>query len=85
MNEKISEIRRLQTELNRREDEGADDIENLKSSITTLEKENASLKVGIMCFRRCMLFDKFPYPLPKKIIFLLSLYWILNDSNGYLV
>ncbi|XP_048334962.2 golgin candidate 4 isoform X1 [Ziziphus jujuba] len=44
LNEKISEIRRLQTELNRREDEGADDIENLKSSITTLEKENASLK-----------------------------------------
>ena len=47
LNEKISEIRRLQLELNRRNDDGVDNIlENFKISMATLEKENASLKVG---------------------------------------
>ncbi|PON32694.1 Golgin candidate [Parasponia andersonii] len=46
LNEKISAVKRLQMELNRREDEGADAIvENLKRSIATLEKENARLKM----------------------------------------
>ncbi|XP_062090555.1 golgin candidate 4-like isoform X1 [Humulus lupulus] len=46
LNEKISVVKRLQMELNRREAEGANDIvENLKRSIATLEKENASLKM----------------------------------------
>lgn len=52
LNEKISAVERLQMELHRREDEGADAIvENLKRSIATLETENASLKVGsnILC------------------------------------
>lgn len=46
LNENLSAIKRLQTELNRREEEGAEDIlENLKTSIAILEKENATLKV----------------------------------------
>ncbi|XP_022770506.1 golgin candidate 4-like isoform X2 [Durio zibethinus] len=46
LNEKIIEIRRLQMELNRREDESADDtLENLKRVIATLEKENTHLKM----------------------------------------
>ncbi|OMP06255.1 putative Structural maintenance of chromosome 1 protein [Corchorus capsularis] len=46
LNEKIIEIRRLQMELNRQEDKGADDtLENLKRVIATLEKENARLKM----------------------------------------
>ncbi|XVF22464.1 hypothetical protein REPUB_Repub12eG0175000 [Reevesia pubescens] len=46
LNEKIIEIRRLQMELNRREDESADDtLENLKRVIATLEKENTLLKM----------------------------------------
>lgn len=56
LNEKIFEIRRLQMELNRREDDGIDGLENFKRSIATLEKENASLKVGILCFIHCILF-----------------------------
>lgn len=47
LNEKVSEVRRLQMELNRRNDDGVDDIiENFKRSVATLEKENARLKVG---------------------------------------
>ncbi|KAK9279991.1 hypothetical protein L1049_013675 [Liquidambar formosana] len=46
LNEKISEIRRLQMELSRREDEDADDVvESLRRVIATLEKENTSLKM----------------------------------------
>ncbi|PON56774.1 Golgin candidate [Trema orientale] len=46
LNEKISAVKRLQMELNRREDEGADAVmENMKRSIATLEKENARLKM----------------------------------------
>ncbi|XP_010261412.1 PREDICTED: golgin candidate 4 [Nelumbo nucifera] len=48
LNEKISEIRRLQLELRRRDEEEAaadDSVEGLKKTITTLEKENATLKV----------------------------------------
>lgn len=47
MSEKLSEINRLQLELNRREDEDADDIsETLKGAVATLEMENNNLKVG---------------------------------------
>lgn len=50
LGEKISEIQRLQMELNRREDEGTDDVlESLKRVIASLEKENSSLKVGSLC------------------------------------
>lgn len=45
LNEKISAVRRLQMELSRREDEGDDIVENLKKSIASLERENASLKM----------------------------------------
>lgn len=48
LNEKISAVRRLQMELNRRDDEGDDILENLKKSIAALERENASLKVSII-------------------------------------
>lgn len=47
MDEKLSELRRLQVELNRREDEDADDnLESLRSKMATLEKENTNLKMG---------------------------------------
>ncbi|XP_050237693.1 golgin candidate 4 [Mercurialis annua] len=46
LNDKISEIRRLQMELSKREDEDADDsVKGLKKIIATLEKENTSLKI----------------------------------------
>ncbi|XP_044502757.1 golgin candidate 4-like isoform X2 [Mangifera indica] len=46
MSEKLSEINRLQLELNRREDEDADDIsEKLKGVVATLEMENDNLKM----------------------------------------
>ena len=45
LNDKTSEISRLQMELNRREDVNA---ENFKRLIATLEKENNSLKVAIV-------------------------------------
>ncbi|XP_057979893.1 golgin candidate 4 isoform X3 [Malania oleifera] len=45
LNAKISEIRRLQVELSRREDEDADDVENLKKVVASLEKENVNLKM----------------------------------------
>ncbi|XP_021808006.1 golgin candidate 4 isoform X1 [Prunus avium] len=46
LKEKMSEINRLQMELNRREDENADDVAgSLKRLIATLEKENSSLKI----------------------------------------
>lgn len=48
LNEKISAVRRLQMELNRRDDEGDDILENLKKSIVALERETASLKVSII-------------------------------------
>lgn len=47
LNGKLSELRRLQMELNRREDGDANDVvENLKRVVATLEKENNSLKVN---------------------------------------
>ncbi|XP_015584426.1 golgin candidate 4 isoform X2 [Ricinus communis] len=47
LNEKISEIRRLQIILSRREDENADDtVKGLKRVLATLEKENANLKIA---------------------------------------
>lgn len=47
----MSEINRLQMELNRREDENADDVAgSLKRLIATLEKENSSLKVDNFMF-----------------------------------
>lgn len=46
LNGKLSELRRLQMELNRREDEDANDVvENLERVVATLEKENNSLKM----------------------------------------
>ncbi|XWS46161.1 hypothetical protein CRYUN_Cryun14cG0039900 [Craigia yunnanensis] len=46
LNEKMIEIRHLQMELNRREDESAEvTLENLKRVIATLEKENTHLKM----------------------------------------
>lgn len=46
LNGKLSELRRLQMELNRREDEDANAVvENLKRVVATLEKENNSLKM----------------------------------------
>ncbi|KAL5167132.1 Golgin candidate 4 [Glycine soja] len=45
LNEKISEIKRLQLELTRREDEEAgDSVDSFKRLIETLEKENTTLK-----------------------------------------
>lgn len=47
LNEKTSEIRRLQIELSRREDEDPNvSLKSLKGVIATLEKENANLKVS---------------------------------------
>lgn len=47
LNEKISEIKRLQLELTRREDEEAgDSVDSFKRLIETLEKENTTLKVS---------------------------------------
>lgn len=47
LNGKLSELRRLQMELNRREDGDANDVvENLKRVVATLEKENNSLEVN---------------------------------------
>lgn len=46
LNEKVSEIKRLQLELTRREDEAAGDaVDSSKRLIETLEKENTALKV----------------------------------------
>lgn len=46
LNGKLSELRRLQMELNRREDGDANNVvENLKRVVATLEKENNSLKM----------------------------------------
>lgn len=48
LNEKILEVKQLQTELNGQKDEDANDVlGNLKRAIARLEKENSSLKVGI--------------------------------------
>ncbi|XP_011023259.1 PREDICTED: golgin candidate 4-like [Populus euphratica] len=47
LNEKTSEIRRLQMELSRWEDaDPSDSVKNLKRVIATLEKENANLKMA---------------------------------------
>ncbi|KAG5231412.1 golgin candidate [Salix suchowensis] len=47
LNEKTSEIRRLQIELSRREDEDPNvSLKSLKGVIATLEKENANLKMA---------------------------------------
>ncbi|XP_021641894.2 golgin candidate 3 isoform X2 [Hevea brasiliensis] len=47
LNEKISEIRRLQMELSRKEDEDSDDaVKDLRRVIATLEKENTNLKIA---------------------------------------
>lgn len=52
LNEKSSEIKRLQMELSRRKDEDvANAVDSLKRLIKTLEKENVTLKVGkLLCF-----------------------------------
>jgi len=52
LNEKTSEIRRLQIELSTREDEDPNvNVKSLKRVIATLEKENANLKVS--CILKC--------------------------------
>jgi len=52
LNEKSSEIRRLQIELSTREDEDPNvNVKSLKRVIATLEKENANLKVS--CILKC--------------------------------
>jgi hypothetical protein len=49
LNEKTSEIRRLQMELSRWEDADPNDsVKNLKRVIATLEKENDNLKVSFI-------------------------------------
>ena len=45
--DKASEIKRLQTELSRRESDEAGDTGSLKRVIARLEKENVELKVGL--------------------------------------
>jgi hypothetical protein len=50
LNEKNLEIKRLQMELNRREDDDAGGVlDGLKRVIVGLEKENSSLKVRNLC------------------------------------
>ena len=57
LNEKIIEIRRLQMELNRREDESADDtLENFKRVIVTLQKENTNLRLIPACLVKFVAF-----------------------------
>lgn len=46
VDEKESEIKRLQMELHRRQNEGTDDTDGLRRVISNLEKENIELKVG---------------------------------------
>ena len=53
LNKKISEIRRLEMELSKRKNAEADDVENLKRTIATLEKENNNLKVEFLFFVFC--------------------------------
>ncbi|KHN24593.1 Golgin candidate 3 [Glycine soja] len=45
LNEKVSEIKHLQLELTRRENEGGEAVDSLKRLIKTLEKENTTLKM----------------------------------------
>ena len=47
LNEKVSEIKHLELELTRRENEGGVAVDSLKRLIKTLEKENTTLKVGM--------------------------------------
>lgn len=55
LNEKLSELRQLQMELNRRGNEDVDDnVQNLKRVIATIERENNKLKVdNSVQFRIC--------------------------------
>ncbi|XP_014633249.1 golgin candidate 3 isoform X2 [Glycine max] len=45
LNEKVSEIKHLQLELTRQENEGGEAVDSLKRLIKTLEKENTTLKM----------------------------------------
>lgn len=47
LNEKVSEIKHLQLELTKRENEAGEAVDSLKRFIKTLEKENTTLKVCI--------------------------------------
>lgn len=63
LNEKISEIRRLQMELSRRGDEDSDGVvKDLKRVIAALEKENTNLKVNTLIY---MMQDAFHVMLVK--------------------
>lgn len=46
LNEKVSEIKHLQMELKRQEDEEGNAVDSLKRLIKALEKENTTLRVG---------------------------------------
>ena len=46
LNERGLEIKRLQMELSRREDEDVGAVDSLKRLIKSLEKQNVTLKVG---------------------------------------
>lgn len=51
LNHKISEIGRLQKELSKRDNSEAENlVESLKQAISSLEKENSSLKVNTILF-----------------------------------
>lgn len=77
LGEKISEIQRLQMELNRREDEGTDDVlESLKRVIASLEKENSSLKVGSLCIISLCFTCEESYPITQNILYC----FLLNDE-----
>ena len=77
LGEKISEIQRLQMELNRREDEGTDDVlESLKRVIASLEKENSSLKVGSLCIISLCFTCEESYRITQNILYC----FLLNDE-----
>lgn len=77
LGEKISEIKRLQMELNRREDEGTDDVlESLKRVIASLEMENSSLKVGSLCIISLCFTCEESYLITQNILYC----FLLNDK-----
>lgn len=61
LNQKISEIGRLQMELSKRDNAEADNlVETLKQAITSLEKENSNLKVNSTVFYNYFVWLKAP-------------------------
>lgn len=72
LNEKISETRQLQMELNRLENEDVTDVGSLKRVIATLEKENAVLKVCYFFSSRFFL----PFFMPNMISGYCNVYFV---------